>query len=1501
LATPSSPAALARPAKNPRKWAPARLAGYDRRELRMARKSPRYRRKPRRDWGRLAAQFLCLLFGLFGAVPFGVGLVVRTSLVRDWGAQKAAVALERELGLVAHYRVAVQAWPFAVTLSDAVVEGSDGLGPVLEAKRISVRPRLFALLAGQIDAGHIEVDAPHLRVVVREGKLANLEYRLPPAKPGKPTRYGPFRTIAVTDAAIDAEVDGTKLTARDVDVDVSSEEGPIYEIAVRAGEQLVVRSRPVLSIEPAAPNVLAVDEDVLCRLDARIRWGKGSVLVRRFTLLGAVDEDPRPGTAPSCALPDGDPRRIELSLAHVQAAWPAGDPPEVEGAVKMRAPLMLVNRFVPMPPLNGFVTVDVEGRYQKTLRLPILRGKIEGKGIELERYRLMSELTADIAIDGESIHSENTSIGFADGTLLVHDLVVEPLKKGIPLRIGAIDATNVGFAALMRDLGVTPHAHVEWLFRTTHVGAIDGALSPLRLDAEFSCRTSDFEVFDSAVDDPRRMHMVGVKDARATGHVAVRPDAVIFRDSQIDFGDSHLEASVSLGFHNDISLTIHPASRVDLANISPIAKLKTAGHSIFVGQMTGKFKDPILAGQLSVTGLALNDFPLGDVTSSNVRFRPLIVDFTDIHAKKDKSVFDVPTARLDFDGPAVLVADASVDASDLYLRDFLNMWHFDADPRFDEIDGRGRTRASIHYELGGPGDICGNGLLNVRGGVHFGSADLFGEHYDKLDSDFTYLWTDRDAADQGIDVDIRSMTLKKGRGTLFGSGTIRRGGVIRAEIAADDVPLSRLSALSRGGRLLEGSASAVGTLSGTIEELAADVDVRLSPLRLGSSQLPASALHVALVPVKKEVHVIGKTRCGGPITAPFDRAEFDRDVSSGTFLVNGQLFDGQVTLDDLKITRQRERTASGNVGLHRLDLSSLGALAKASAAGEGPAKRVSGFLSAALDISSLRTSAPQKMRATLKLAELELRSAAGALALERASPPITIGDDRLVLPPLDWEFRAGTGLKGTVRVAGEVERLSAGGEMNLSAAVAPFDISAMGSAFPRIERAGGTLEATLSLKGKLDAPVYAGEARLRKGELSLRGLAMPISEADVAVAIGGDEIRVLHGSARFGGGTLTVSGHAPIHGFKIGDVSGAVSARGVSVPVADGIEVTCDADLRGEWAEREPDEEEAPLPRISGDVMLTSFSYTRPIGISADLGALAQRGRRKSFDAYDPAEDFLTFDVKLRSREPLRLRNNLVETQLVIDSDAVVLSGTNQRFGLRGRMRLIPGGHVRLRANDFEVRQGFVRFDDPSRIAPHVDVTAVTDYHRYSTTATGGTATAAAGGGSSTVGRGGSYRITLHAYGDADNLRLDMTSDPSLSQEDIVLLLTIGMTHAEIDQLQASSLGGTAALEALSSLTGADTAVRKAVPVIDDFRFGSAYSSRTGRTEPTVTLGKRLTDQVRANVTSGLSEDREIRSNVEWKLTPRVSVQGSYDNVNDVSSSALGNLGADVRFRLEFE
>jgi translocation and assembly module TamB len=239
-------------------------------------------------------------------------------------------------------------------------------------------------------------------------------------------------------------------------------------------------------------------------------------------------------------------------------------------------------------------------------------------------------------------------------------------------------------------------------------------------------------------------------------------------------------------------------------------------------------------------------------------------------------------------------------------------------------------------------------------------------------------------------------------------------------------------------------------------------------------------------------------------------------------------------------------------------------------------------------------------------------------------------------------------------------------------------------------------------------------------------------------------------------------------------------------------------------------------------------------------------------------------------------------------------------------LRAAPGGRLHFQTNEFEVRQALIRFDDPTRIAPNVDITAVTEYRRYSDTSAGATAGAGSGDGSSAASigstRGGAlWRITLHAYGDADDLRVDMTSEPALSQEDIVLLLTVGMTRAELDQLAASSIGASIALNALGAASGADRAVKQAIPIIDDFRFGSAYSTATGKTEPQLTVGKRLTNDLRASVTAGLSEDRELRSNIEWRLSNRLSVQGSYDNINDVSSSALGNLGMDLRWRLEFE
>ena len=90
--------------------------------------------------------------------------------------------------------------------------------------------------------------------------------------------------------------------------------------------------------------------------------------------------------------------------------------------------------------------------------------------------------------------------------------------------------------------------------------------------------------------------------------------------------------------------------------------------------------------------------------------------------------------------------------------------------------------------------------------------------------------------------------------------------------------------------------------------------------------------------------------------------------------------------------------------------------------------------------------------------------------------------------------------------------------------------------------------------------------------------------------------------------------------------------------------------------------------------------------------------------------------------------------------------------------------------------------------------------------------------------------------------------------------------------------------------------------MIDEFAITTRYSAQTGRPEPMVTVGKRITDRVRLSAATGLTgEERTFQTGLEWRVGDQTSIQASYDNLNRESASSFGNLGVDFRWRLEFE
>jgi translocation and assembly module TamB len=561
----------------------------------------------------------------------------------------------------------------------------------------------------------------------------------------------------------------------------------------------------------------------------------------------------------------------------------------------------------------------------------------------------------------------------------------------------------------------------------------------------------------------------------------------------------------------------------------------------------------------------------------------------------------------------------------------------------------------------------------------------------------------------------------------------------------------------------------------------------------------------------------------------------------------------------------------------------------------------SGKLSASLDVKHVFLTDLAKSDVTLSISKLALARGGQTVKLLAQTGPITLAGNTLDVPGLRLEGRASSGLSGVVVAQGKVMRALTAPSLDAKINVEPMSLSKISADIPGVERASGVVDARLEMKGPLDAIQYSGAANLKNGALSVKGLPVGLNDVQVEIDVGAGDIRIKKATARLGTGTLTVTGGVPIHGTDLGTANAKITLRGVKLPIAEGVQVTADADLEA-TLHPSTDDAEQRLPEVKGDVKLTSFSYTRPIELAVNLGQLGSR-TRTAVETYDPKNDSLRFDLNVRSEGPLRFANNLVEMQLEVVDPGLVLSGTNQRYGARGLLRILPQSKLRLRDHDFEVKEGSVRFDDPNRITPKVDVRATTEYRRgtsltESTTAPTGT------GGSQSSQSANLWRIVMHAYGNADALKVDLSSDPALRQEDIVLLLTLGVTRAEMEQGLASSVGDTVApvgLEALSTLTGADKAVKTIVPIIDEFRFGTAYSVRLGRTQPMVTIGKRITDSVRATVTTGVTETRDVKATLEWRLNRGVSVQGSYDNSSDTFGLPIGNLGADLRWRIDFE
>jgi hypothetical protein len=292
---------------------------------------------------------------------------------------------------------------------------------------------------------------------------------------------------------------------------------------------------------------------------------------------------------------------------------------------------------------------------------------------------------------------------------------------------------------------------------------------------------------------------------------------------------------------------------------------------------------------------------------------------------------------------------------------------------------------------------------------------------------------------------------------------------------------------------------------------------------------------------------------------------------------------------------------------------------------------------------------------------------------------------------------------------------------------------------PGIQRISGELEADASVKGPLSNPAVTGAIRLTDGELR-PDMDVPSIQAIHLEALATPErIQLLTLTGELGGAPFQVTGSLQRHSESGINLDLRVQGENLLFYRSEGVKVRADTDLTVKGT----------LSRLSlaGEMAITDGHFLKYFDV---LGALKGSEKPKTaagfqlFSIREPPFSNTGFDVRITSKQPFRVRNNLINGAIRPD---LTLRGTAEIPVLSGIVYVDPT-RLALPAGSLVFDSGVIRFDKSRPDRPALELIGKS--------------------------RMAGYDITVTAEGPYDEPVVTLSSVPPLSNEDLLLLVLIG-------------------------------------------------------------------------------------------------------------------------------
>ncbi|HLG97531.1 MAG TPA: translocation/assembly module TamB domain-containing protein [Bryobacteraceae bacterium] len=712
------------------------------------------------------------------------------------------------------------------------------------------------------------------------------------------------------------------------------------------------------------------------------------------------------------------------------------------------------------------------------------------------------------------------------------------------------------------------------------------------------------------------------------------------------------------------------------------------------------------------------------------------------------------------------------------------------------------------------------------------------------------------------------------------SGVLRVSGSLDAPLAAGTIDATNLSAFGEHADAFHGNVTASET---GIE--VSDGNLRLGPARIafsgsynhlakdwkdGSLRLDVSTNRLALAQIKHVQDV--RPGLGGNLelkasgTAKVVNGTIDLTSLTGDLALRNAVLDGQpygnlemtastrlpilgvsakLNLNGVQIEGSGEWRMEGDYSgqarfrIPRIPVATLHELVPGPHA--RPTLPFEGFIEGEATVAGPLNN-PKAMKADIELTAVQLNASANASPIGGFQP------QDLVLRnagPVSLEAtKNGVDIR-SASFTGRDTSLNATGRMTFDSKN-PWDVNVAGRVNlsilqifnPNLLASGASL-VSLSVRGPLMEAQIDGRLELRNASLFLRDFPNGVDQANGTILFDRNRATVQTLAAVTGGGTVTfdpgsfVGFRGPALLYRL-----QASAQNVRYRTPEGISVTVDASL-------------ALVGTSDNSVLSGSMRVTRAVlSPRTDVGALLASTQRPISAPSEPNQYLkgLQFDVQVQSAGSLEVETSLTRN---IQLDASLrLRGTPNRPILLGTIS-ISSGQVEFFGNKYTVNRGDIRFLNPARIEPTIDMNLETQVRGIT--------------------------VDVSFSGSLNKLNFSYHSDPPLQANDIIALLAVGRTPSTAGPLAGSqttsssylSTGGNALLgQAIAPATGR---LQKFFGVTH-LKIDPQITDVTSIPEARLTFEQQVSSDITITYITNTAVANQQIIRVQWDLNKRWSV-----------------------------